>query len=203
MFKAVSLSLWIGPGAPVPAPQSVLDALESLQVTSGIERSAFQLTFRTGKASPLVTTMLPLGYFDPIITRVIAVATIMGIPHVLMDGVVTQQDVAPSSEPGESSITITGEDLSVLMDLVEMPFMRYPAQPVVARVYTMLAKYAGFGIAPIAIPPVLPDSPNFLEEVPTHHGTDLAYIKDLARQCGYVLRRARSCTRYEHGLLWT
>ena len=186
MVKGVYLSLLIGPGTPVPAPYSVLDALESLRVTSGKDRSGFQLTFRAGKASPLVTTMLPIGYFDPIVTRVIAIVTVRGVPHVLMDGIVTQQDVSPSNEPGQSTITITGEDLSVLMDLVEMPFMRYPAQPVIARVYTMLAKYAGLGIAPIAIPPMLPDSPNILEEIPTHHGTDLEYIRELAWECGYV-----------------
>ena len=128
-----------------------------MQVNSGGDRGGFQLSFAIGKKSILQTTLLPAGYFDPIITRVIIIATVHGLPHVLMDGVVTRQEVVPSNDPGKSTLTVTGEDLSLLMDLVEMPFMRFPAQPVIARVYSILAKYAAFGIAPIAIPPIVVD----------------------------------------------
>lgn len=182
----VHLTLLIGPGAPVPAPAAVMDAVESVQVTSGTDRAGFQIVFTTGKRSPLLTTMLPAGYLDPIVTRVIILATVGGLPNVLMDGVVTRHDVAPSNTPGESKLTVTGEDLSVLMDIVEMPFMRFPAQPIVARVYTILAKYAVLGIAPVGIPPVIPDVPNPLEELPSQRGTDLAYLRELASECGYV-----------------
>ena len=58
--------------------------------------------------------MLPAGYFDPIVTRVIIVVTVNGVPHVLMDGLVTRQELSPSNEPGQSTLTITGEDLSLL-----------------------------------------------------------------------------------------
>ena len=186
MAGDIHLSLLIGPGVPVPVPAFVADAVESVQVTSGKESSGFQLVFSVGKESPLLTTMLPAGYLDPIVTRVQLIATVRGLPHVLMDGVVTRQDVSPGSEPGESTVTVTGEDLSVLMDLVEMPFMRFPAMPVIARVYLILAKYAVLGIAPIAIPPVIPDTTNPLEELPSQRGTDLAYLRELAGQCGYV-----------------
>ena len=182
----VQLTLLIGPGLPVPAPAAVTDAVESVQVTSGADRSGFQIVFTTGKHAPLLATMLPAGYLDPIVTRVIVVATVRGVPHVLTDGVITRHDIAPSSTPGESKLTVTGEDLSVLMDVVEMPFMRYPAQPVVARVYTILAKYAAIGIAPVGIPPVIPDFPNPLDELPSQNGTDLAYLRQLASDCGYV-----------------
>lgn len=186
MLESGVLTLLIGPGVPVPAPRVVTEALASVEVTSSTNRSGFQLSLAVGKTSPLLTTMLPAGYFDPIITRVIVIATVRGLPNVLMDGVVTRQEVAPSNEPGRSTLTITGEDLSVLMDLVEMPFMRFPAQPVVARVYTILAKYAAFGIVPIALPPIIPDVPNVLEKLPTQRGTDLQYIRKLAGDCGYL-----------------
>lgn len=182
----IHLSLLIGPGVPIPVPQEVIDALDALQVTSGTDSSGFQLTFRIGKRSNLLTTMLPAGYFDPIITRVIVIATVNGLPHVLMDGVITRQELAPSNEVGKSTLTVTGEDLSRMMDLVEMPFMRFPAMPIVARVYAILGKYAVLGIAPIAIPPLIPDVSNPLEEMPSQIGTDLAYIKQLAAQVGYV-----------------
>ncbi|WP_217994941.1 hypothetical protein [Methylogaea oryzae] len=131
--------------------------------------------------------MLPAGYFDPMVTRVVIVATVNGFPNVLMDGIVTRQELAPSNEPGQSTLTITGEDLSVLMDILEMPFMRYPAMPEVARIYVILAKYAVFGIVPIVIPPIPPDVPIPTNEIPTHmNGTDRGYIRRLAQDAGYV-----------------
>src|SRR5579871_1478969 len=126
MLKGVYLTLMIGPEVPIVAPQVVMDALIDVQITSGIDKSGFQLTFGVGKNSPLLTTMLPIGYLDPIVTRVVIIATVNGIPNVIMDGTVTRQDIAPSDEPGKSTITVTGEDLSVLMDLVEMPFRTFP-----------------------------------------------------------------------------
>ena len=187
MLKGVHLTLMIGPAVPAPAPQSVMDALTSVQVTSSKEQSGFQLTFAVSKESPLLKIMLPVGYFDPIITRVVIIVTVNGVPNVIMDGMITRQELTPSNDPGQSTLTITGEDLSILMDLLEMPFMRYPAMPEVARLYVMLAKYLVLGIVPIVIPPIPPDVPIPTNEIPTHlEGTDRAYIQRLAREAGYV-----------------
>jgi hypothetical protein len=185
-LDGISLTLLIGTGVPRPAPADVVDALESCDITSAADRSGFQLKFRIGPRSILQTTLLPAGYFDPIVTRVIVIATIRGLPQVLADGVITKQEVAPSNTAGQSTLTVTGEDLSLLMDLVEMPFMRFPAQPVIARVYSILAKYAAFGIVPLAIPPVIPALSNPLEEIPSQTGTDRAYIKKMATDVGYT-----------------
>jgi len=182
----IQLSVLIGPGVPVPAPADVVNAIDSVQITSSTETSAFQLTFKVGKNSKLQTILLPAGYFDPIITRIIIIVTVNGMPNVVMDGVVTRQEMSPSSTVGASTLTVTGEDLSRMMDLVEMPFMRYPAMPVVAQVYAILAKYAVLGIVPIAVPPIIPDITNPLEKVASQEGTDLHYIKKLASGCGYV-----------------
>lgn len=186
MLKGIHLTLMIGPAVPIPAPQSVMDALISVQVTSGKDKSGFQLTFAVSKNSPLLKTMLPAGYFDPMITRVIIVVTTGGFPNAIMDGIVTRQEFSPSSEPGQSTLTITGEDLSVLMDVVEMPFMRYPAMPKIAQIYQILSKYLVFGIVPLAIPPFLTDVPNPLEKIDTQTGTDLSYLKSKANNHGYV-----------------
>jgi hypothetical protein len=186
MLKGVHLTLLIGPAVPVPVPKSVMDSLLSVQVTNGADKSGFQLTFGVSKNSPLLKIMLPAGYFDPIVTRVIIVATVNSFPHVLMDGVITRQELAPSSEPGQSTLTITGEDLSVLMDIVEMPFMRYPAMLHIAQVYLILAKYLPFGIVPIAIPPIIDVPKPPTSDLPTHKGTDLQYLKKMASSHGYV-----------------
>ena len=186
MLKGFYLTLMVGPAVPIPAPQVVVDALTSVQVNSSTERSGFQVTFGVSKDSPLLTTMLPAGYFDPIITRVMIIVTVGGLPNVIMDGMITRQELAPSNEPGQSTLTVTGEDLSVLMDIVEMPFMRYPAMPAPARVALALAKYAAFGIVPIVIPPIFLDVPIPTKSIPSQTGTDLDYIKLLASQNGHV-----------------
>ena len=186
MLKGVHLTLLIGPMVPVPAPKSVMDALLSVKVTSGKDKSGFQITFGVSKKSDLLNIMIPAGYFDPMITRVIVIATVGGFPNVIMDGIITRQELAPSNDPGGSSLTVTGEDLSVLMNVVEMPFMRYPAQPEIARINLILAKYLVFGIVPIVLPPIPPDLTLPTDEIPTHRGTDLAYVQSLAQDAGYV-----------------
>jgi hypothetical protein len=185
MLKGFYLTLLIGPAVPVPALKEVTDAVTSVQVTNGGARGAFQVVFGVSKTSKLMTTLIPAGYFDPGI-RVTIVVTVGGLPNVLMDGIITRHELAPSNEAGGSSFTITGEDLSVLMDIVEMPFMRWPAMPAPARVLAMLAKYAVFGIVPIVIPPIFMDVPIPTQEIPSQTGTDLAYIQELASKNGHI-----------------
>lgn len=185
MLKGVHLTLMIGPLVPVPAPQSVVDALTSVQVTSGANRSGFQLTFAVSKKSTLLTTLLPAGYFDPIVTRVILIATLGGLPNVLMDGIVTRQELQPSNEPGQSTLTLTGEDLSVLMDVVQKIFS-YPAMPEVAQIYAALAPYAMFGVVPVVIPPIISALRIPTSGWDSQFTTDLQFIRSRASGCGYV-----------------
>lgn len=186
MLKGFYLTLLIGPGAPVPAPSVVLDALVGVEVTSSKDRSGFQLTFSVGNRSPLLTTLLPAGYFDPMLTRVMVIVTVAGRPEVLMDGIVTRQELAPSNQPGQSSLTITGDDLSVLMDVVEKPDMRYPNMTANTAVTAILGQYAALGLIPLVIPPVILDVSMDTKKIPVQRGTDLAYIRLLAARYGYV-----------------
>ena len=185
LVNGLYLTLLIGPSVPIPVPQSVLEALQSVQVNSSGDRSGFQLTFTVGKASLIQLALLPAGYFDPMLTRVVIIVTMNGLPQVLMDGIITRQEVAPSNEPGKSTLTITGEDLSVMMDIVEMK-LPYPAMPDAARIAVILAKYAVFGIQPMVVPPPVLTVKSPTSEIPTQTGTDLSYIKGIASQSGYV-----------------
>lgn len=186
MLKGIYLSLFIGPMVPIPAPKDVTDAMISAQINTGGQRSGFQLVFSMNKKSKIYKTLLPSGYFDPGTTRVILMVTLGGIPNVLIDGVVTRHEVAPSNDAGQSTLTLTGEDLTVLMDVIEIPIMRYPGMPIVARLNVLLAKYAVFGIAPLVIPPIFPDVPIPTQQIPSQTGSDLAYIKKMAEQTGYT-----------------
>jgi hypothetical protein len=186
MLKGIHLSIMIGPVVAIPVPQSVIEALRSVQVTSSDKGSSgFQLSFALSKNSPLNRTLLPAGYFDPP-NRVIIVATVNGTPNVLMDGVITRQELSPSNEPGQSTLTITGEDLTRMMDLIELNGFPYPAMPAEARVALIIARYAVLGIIPLVIPSILIDVPNPLDRIPEQQGTDLQYIKKLADNVGYV-----------------
>ncbi len=186
MLKGIHLTLMIGPAVPVSAPASVIDALSEVTIDGGKDRSAFQLTFQVSKKSPLLTTMLPAGYFDPMITRVIVIVTVAGMPHVLMDGIVTQQQLHPSSDPGKSTLTITGEDLSVLMDIVEK-VIPLPSMPIVAQVQAALAPYRLLGVVPLVIPPIIDNAVTPTEKTKSQTmQTDREFVKGLAALCGYV-----------------
>jgi hypothetical protein len=54
------------------------------------------------------------------------------------------------------------------------------------RVATILAKYAAFGVIPEVFPVFAPDIPIPTDKIPTQKGTDLAYIRQLASENGYV-----------------
>jgi len=186
LFDSLKLTLLIGPLAvPLPAPLPVTEALQRVEVTSGKDRTGFQITFGMGKSSPLQLAMLPLGFFDPMITRVVVIATFKGIPNVLIDGVVTRQEMQPGNQPGQGTLTITGEDLSILMDVVKMR-MPFPAMPDNVRITAILAKYAMFGVTPLVIPPVVTTVDSPTSRFDTQDGTDREYIKSLAAQNGYV-----------------
>ncbi len=185
MLDAAYLTLMIGPAmVPMPAPLPVTEALQRVEVSSSRERSGFQLTFTMGKSSPLQLALLPVGYFDPIVTRVVIIVTFRGLPQVLMDGIITRQEMSPSNEPGKSTLTVTGEDLSILMDILELR-IPYPPMPEVARINLILAKYAAFGITPTVIPPPVETVPDPLSPV-VQTTTDRAYIKSLAAESGYI-----------------
>jgi hypothetical protein len=185
MLKGVHLTLMIGPMVPIPVPVEVAEAISSVEVTNSKERSGFQISFSAGSNSKILNSLLPSGYFDPITTRVIIIVTMNGTPHVLADGLITKQEVSPSSEAGKSSLVITGEDLSVAMDILNRT-MPYPALNITAKVFAILGPYAALGIVPLVIPPILdpPSSPTERHE--TQRSTDRAYIKKLAKDVGYV-----------------
>jgi hypothetical protein len=181
------MTLLIGPTVPVPAPQVVMDALSGVEVMSRAgQRGGFRLTFNVSNRSPLHTILLLSGGSLSPLMRAIIVATVRGAPEVLMDGVITHHAVTPGSQAGQSTLTLTGEDLSAVMDLKPQDGTLYPGMPFELRVLTILAKYAIYGMVPLIIPTLLTDVPIPTDRIPTHQGTDLAYINRMAREAGHV-----------------
>jgi hypothetical protein len=187
MLKGVYLTLMVGLVVPVPVPQIVLDALTDISVTiaSG-KASGFQLTFTLSNQSPLQTIFLLAGGSPIPLLRVILVVTINSTPDVLIDGVVTNNEIKPGQDSQHSILTIMGKDLTYVMDYIDFSGIPYPATPSEGRIALILAKYAAFGIVPQIIPSVFIDIPLPTEEIPQQEGTDLAYIEYLANEVGYV-----------------
>jgi hypothetical protein len=187
MLKGVQMALMIGPVVPIPVPRIVLDALEAVEVTIRDEGSSgFQLNFALSNRSPLQILFLLSGGSPLLFMRAVIVVTINGTPHVLMDGVITNHQIAPGSNGTPAKLTITGQDLTALMDQSDFSGLPFPAMPLEARVALLCAKYAMFGIVPLVIPSVLIDVPIPTNIIPGQRGTDLAYIRELATQVGYV-----------------
>lgn len=184
-LKGVTLTLLMGPVAAAPVPVAVIEALESAQITAAVgQRSGFQITFVYSKTSIIAKTLLPAGFFDPMI-RVILIATLKGLPKVLADGPIKRQDVVASAHPGENRLTITGEDVSGYMDLIDFTGFPFPAMPPFARVALMMAKYAMFGVIPATIPAPFQGVDLPTEKIPQQQGTDFQYANKLAKDAGY------------------
>src|SRR5437764_1199239 len=187
MNTGFHLTLMIGPVVPVPVSQEVLDALTSVSVTINSDSaSAFQLEFTLSNRSPLQTIFLLAGGASIPLVRVLIIVTVNGKAEVLMDGVMTNHEIRPGSDASHSVLTITGEDLSKVMDYIDFSGIPYPAMPNEARVALIIAKYAWLGIVPLVIPSILIDIPIPTERIPEQEGKDLAYIKSMADEVGYV-----------------
>ncbi|MGH7062537.1 MAG: hypothetical protein ACREET_00515 [Stellaceae bacterium] len=186
MASALYMTLLVGPMLPLPAPKPVLDALTSVEVTtSATGPSGFSLNFTIGNRSILHTLFLLASGGPAVELRVVIMVTVNGLPQVLMDGVIRHQELQPVGSSGSSTITIMGEDLTAVMNQVDFSGLPYP-MPIEARVGAILGKYAVYGVTPMVVPSFIPDVPLPVERIPSQKGTDLAYIKDLAKQVGYV-----------------
>jgi hypothetical protein len=184
MLLGLQLTLLIGPTAPVPAPPFLLEALLSVEVThTDEERSGFQLTFRAARGDltdALDYKLLTLPLLRPF-NRVVLLSTVDFVPRVLMDGLITHQQL----DPAKSTLAITGEDVSVMMDLTEKS-AEHPALDETLIATKIILSYAQYGLIPNVIPPPIPDPPLPIERTPVQQGTDLAYLKAMAQRFGYV-----------------
>jgi hypothetical protein len=182
------LTLLVGPTVALPAPVTFLRALESVEVSHReTGRSGFGLTFRVGRSGPFDLPDYPV-VASPLLkpfNRVVLVVTVGAEPHVLMDGVITHHELDPSNEPGDSTFTVLGEDVSVMMDLEEKA-VEHPALNDVGIVLKILAGYARYGVMPEVKRPASGSNPLPSNRTPVQRGTDLDYLRYLARRNGHV-----------------
>jgi len=184
----VKLTLLVGPTVAVPAPPQLTEALDGVEVTHSDEgRSGFQLTFQADRSGPadLLDPPVVSGPLLQPFNRVILLVSFGVVPAVLMDGVITHLELSPGDQGGTSTFTVTGEDVSVMMDLEEKS-VEHPAQDETIIANKLILSYAQYGLLPTVIPPTVIDPPIPIERVPVQQGTDLQHLQRMAERYGYV-----------------
>ena len=180
--QTVRLSVVLGETTVTPAPRSVTDALTDAEVRTGGPTDTFQLTFGLAKNRPGDYGLLESKLLDPM-RRVVLVVTFGAVPEVLMDGVITDQQVQPSNQPGQSVLVITGEDASVRLDLDPhtCPWPDYTDSQIVEQI---LGKYVRFGLRPHV--EATTRKPRPTERHRTQQSPDLPFLRALASNNGFV-----------------
>ena len=178
----IRLVLWMGKAIPLPAPPDVTAAVQRVSVTNDAQNGdGFQITLSIAKGIAEYN-LLESGALDAF-NRVVIGVVLGVVPEVLIDGIITNHEIAPSETPGQSTITITGKDVSLMMDLEEKN-ADYPNQPDFVIFSQLVASYAQFGLVPVPTPTT--DIPIMLQRVPHQAETDFQFINKLAARNGYV-----------------
>ena len=188
MLLGVNLTLLIGPTVPVPATPDIAEALQSVSVTQNDEgRSGFQLVLQIGRAGPtdLLDYALLLNPLLRPFNRVILMVLFNAMPKVLIDGLITNQQFSPGNAPGTATLTLTGEDVSIAMDMTKKR-AEWPAMSEMVIANLIIGTYAQYGLIPMVMPPPSIDQPLPIERTPVQQGTDLEYLKTMAQRFGFV-----------------
>ena len=189
--KGIRLQIRLGPRDPQPAPAWLVDSLDELLVTHDSDQrqqefSGFQLRFKAGRARLAQDQLVSTDLLKPM-SRVILIVFLDYQPTVLMDGVITEQDYQPNDDPGNSVLTVKGQDVSYVLSLEERN-EPHTGESVLQTVQAILGRgeYAEFGLVPKVDPatPASPPSPNGY--VPIQHGSDFCHLRQLARQLHYA-----------------
>jgi hypothetical protein len=169
----------------VPVPRETIEALDSIEVRVEPQKATFQLTFAIDRRTRILDSFLPSDR-PPKHMRVILVVTINGEPDVLIDGIVTHQELNPGSAGSKTTLTVTGEDLTVLMTQQELTGTPFAGMDPKSRVERIIGKYANWGIKPDVVRPKLHESSSPAQATPQQHGHDLDYLQQLALRVGHV-----------------
>jgi len=189
-LPGINAVLLIGPTIPLPAPEQLSNAIESIEVSNSDEGpDVFQIVCSIGRSSNLAESLLDYSLMqNPLLNNFNRVRIMLSFGFkstVLIDGIITHKQLSPSKEPGQSKLTITGEDVSFMMDRKETPDT-HPNQADVTIVTKLIESYSQYGLNASVIAPPSMDVPTILTRTPSQSETDLQYLKALAKQYNYV-----------------
>lgn len=202
----VILGMLIGNAqAPENAPRWLLTALDRAQIVQSDddEPAGFELSFRAerGKAAKQDYELMN----SPLLTygnRVILTVTLNAKPCVLMDGIITYADLAEAGQSGATGVVVKGYDLSMLMDLKEVA-KAHKGLGHKEIVQNILNAYAKYKITPKVSEPTSTWTPGPEHSIPIQRGdTDLAYLRELAKQHKFVFRLKPGPTPKQSTAYW-
>lgn len=181
--KRLHILIYTGQFLPRPAPSCVIDGFQSAEIIQDAQTGdGFQLTFSLTKNAIGQYTILQSGALDPF-SRVVLAVEFGALPVVLLDGIVTHHQIDTRGEATGATLTVTGKDLSVMMDLTQQ-IKKYDNQPDSLIVTQILARYARYKLTPMVMPTL--DVPIMVRRTPWQTETDLACVRRLAQRNGYV-----------------
>ena len=188
MILGINLTLLMGEQVPRPVSRELVEALQNVEVTQTDEgRSGFQIVFQVGRRdrNDIKDYRLVSNPLFQVYNRVILVVTVGPSAQVLMDGIITNQQLSPAPEPGKSTFTITGEDVSVMMDLVEKS-EEHVAQDEATVATMIISRYSKYGLVSQVVIPRFRDRPTQNERIPSQQGTDLTYLQQIGQRFAHV-----------------
>ncbi len=179
----IRLILLLGKTVPLPASAAVMNALTHVKVINdGDGQDGFQISFTLGKDKTGDFGLLASGALDP--DQRVVIGVLLGASlEALIDGVIYHHQIAPSNEPGLSTLTVSGRDISVQLDLEEKN-AEFKNRPDFLIATEILASYAQYGIVPQVTPTT--DVPIELQRIPRQHETDLKFLQRMAKRNGFV-----------------
>ena len=122
MLNLTGIQCMIMIGGMLPLPALLTEALQSIEVThTDSKRSGFQIVFAAGRGGPLGVTDYPVLQ-HPLLkpfNRMTIFVIFNTIPRMIMDGMITHVQLNPGDAPGSATVTITGEDVSIMMNRME------------------------------------------------------------------------------------
>jgi len=184
----IRLNLLLGESIAAPAPAMLAEALQDVRIELSDEgNDGFQLTFGAGRRAGVLTTDSPV-FTHPLLLPFsrVAVQVSFGAQYeVLIDGFITHRQASPGDEPGSTTLTVTGEDIRVMMDIEERTITHDGLNPEM-RVYRILGQYQTLLGVPSDIRPPRNSRTPSLDRIPVQNGTDLQYLRKLAREHAYV-----------------
>ncbi len=191
----VLLGLLIGSKeSPDTAPAWLMAAVQKITVTQGDGgkpgdfQQGFQIMLRAERPTRATADykLLSESLLDPG-NRVIVTVTLNAQPHVLIDGIIAHRQLTPGGRAATPTLTLTGKDISILMDLEEKD-KNHAGLGDKEIVQAILGDYARYGIDPKVSDPSSTWTPTEDERVPKQVATDRAYLQQLAARHSFIFR---------------
>ncbi len=183
----MNLVLLLGKTVPKPVSSRINEAISSFEITHILgDRSGFQVSFQLNRVElseqiddPLIKDAL----LQPFSRMILGIA-IDGTPQILIDGIITHHQIQYTDE-GNIIFVVTGEDVSVMMDLEEKSAL-HTAQSENTIATKIISAYARYGLIPSVKSPPTIETPAPTDRMPSQQETDLAYLRRMAERFGYV-----------------